>query len=379
MKRVFAVAAALFALAVIAPSASAASSLVGQWHLDEGSGTTVADSSGNGNNGSFGTGLEWVSGRFGTALSFDGSTGQVLVPDNNALAPGTAISVSAWVKNPGSPGLYRYIVAKGATRCIAASYGLYTGPNGGLDFYVSSSRGTVYDRSPAADTRVWDGGWHIAVGTFDGKMVRLYVDGSEIGSGTKHTGTLEYTLPNPNDFFIGDYPACSGRHFQGSIDEVNVWNTALSAAEVLASYQQATHVPTGGAAPPVIGSPTTPLPGGGTRTTPGGTGSNRRIPAIRGLKLTPAAFRLGHGHASHPGKSVVGTMITYTSSQAARRASWFRSGRPASRRGGGASRPRMSSAAGRRAATSTSPSAASSTTTSPGATTSGSPDFAGAR
>ena len=61
------------------------------------------------------------------------------------------------------------------TSCAAASYGLYTGPNGGLEFYVSSSRGTVYVRSPDAGAGVWDGGWHMVVGTYDGNTVRLFV------------------------------------------------------------------------------------------------------------------------------------------------------------------------------------------------------------
>jgi hypothetical protein len=75
---------ALLALAVTASSAAATSGLIGQWHFDEDSGTVAADSSGNNDTGNLFplTGPpQWVAGRFGTALSFNGSDG-VEIPDN---------------------------------------------------------------------------------------------------------------------------------------------------------------------------------------------------------------------------------------------------------------------------------------------------------
>ena len=120
------------------------------------------------------------------------------------------MTVSAWIKHAGSPGNYRYVVAKGANGCIAASYGLYSGPNGGLEFYVSQGHGSVYARSPDAGQHVWDGQWHLAVGTYDGSTVRLYIDGGRgrvrdpMGRARSNT-----CCPNSNDFYIGNYPGCS--------------------------------------------------------------------------------------------------------------------------------------------------------------------------
>ena len=93
------------------------------------------------------------------------------------------MTVSAWVNIDATRATSRYIVAKGASGCIAASYALYTGANGGLEFYVSSNGGLSYTISPDAGTDIWDGNWH----SVDRHLQRvrrcdLYVDGKEVGS-----------------------------------------------------------------------------------------------------------------------------------------------------------------------------------------------------
>ena len=223
------------AVLISAPTASATAAsrgVVGEWPLNEGVGTQAADISGSGNNGTLSGGATWVNDGSGSALSFDGVSGQVKVPNNPSLEPASGVTVQAWVKHTGSPGQYRYVLAKGATGCIAASYGLYTGPNGGLEFYVSRDRGTVYARSSDAGQAVWDGRWHLVVGTFDGDVIRLFVDGAEVGSGITYPGSLEYLLPASNDLYIGSYPGCDQHEFLGFIDDAMVWNRALTPQEV---------------------------------------------------------------------------------------------------------------------------------------------------
>ncbi len=259
MRRLSQIAFLILMSAAFAAPAAATTAPVGQWKLNEGQGTQVADSSGNGNNGTLFGDVAWTSGIAGSALDFvDGSSG-VKIIDNSVLEPVSTVTVSAWIKQSSSPGGYRYIVAKGATGCSAASYGLYSGPNGGLEFYVSRARGTKYERSPDAGTRVWDGSWHYAVGTFDGTTVRLYVDGAEIGSGTPYPGNIEYLLRSSNDFYIGDYPGCASRGFRGAIDDVTVWNRALTPAEIAAA-----------AAPGGAGNPS----GSGSGSGSGGAGGS---------------------------------------------------------------------------------------------------------
>jgi hypothetical protein len=312
MNRFVGLAAALLALAASGSSSAADTALVGQWHLDEGRGATVSDSSGNNNNGTITGGAQWVQGRFGAGLDFDGQTGRVQILDNAAIEPSSSLSVSAWVKSAGSPGLFRYVVAKGATGCIAASYGLYTGPNGGLEFYLSHRRGTAYTPSPDAGTGVWDGRWHMVVGTYDGATIRLFVDGNEVGSGTARTGTIEYLLLDSNDLFIGDYPGCVQHNFQGVIDEINIWSRALSAAEVQAAFSQANQGPSGGGDRGGGGPTTTPPQTGAPRAGSGGTGA--RPPVLSALRVSPSAFSVTvrRRHRSH------GTTVSYVDTQSAR-------------------------------------------------------------
>jgi hypothetical protein len=226
---------AVAALAVSAP-AYASSPLAGWWPLYEGSGTTAHDSSGNRDNGTLSGNANWASGYFGSALSFDGSSGRVDVPDSSALEPSNTVSVGAYVKGNGTPGAFKYIVSKGDNACFASSYALYTGANSGLEFYVSQNAGMTYSISPDAGAGIWDGNWHFVVGTYDGHNVRLYVDGKQVGSGTPATGSIGYNLPTGNDLWLGHYDGCQGFDFEGSIDEPTVWSTALSAQQISGGY-----------------------------------------------------------------------------------------------------------------------------------------------
>jgi Concanavalin A-like lectin/glucanases superfamily len=208
---------------------------VGQWDLNEGSGTTAANDawlfSGP---GTLSGDVTWSDGRFRGGLSFDGTNGVVDVQDTNAL-DSPLVSVSAWVRSDASPGDYRYIVAKGGNGCCTGSYGLYTGAAGGIEFYVDSSQ-TTYVVSPDGGTGIWDGRWHNVVGTFDGSTVRLYVDGQQVGDGTPDSAPIQYGLPSGNDLAIGNYPWCQGLGFAGDIDEVKVFDRALGSAEIHLGY-----------------------------------------------------------------------------------------------------------------------------------------------
>jgi hypothetical protein len=164
-------------------------------------------------------------------LAFDGAGGQVRIPSAAGLET-PAVTVEAWVKRSGSPGAFKHIVAKGASMCMAASYALYSGPNGGIQFYVSSGSGTSFTRSPDGGAGVWDGQWHLVTGTFDGSTTRLYVDGAEIGSGTPTTDPIDYGALDTRDLFVGRYPGCDNHDFDGAIDDVRIYGRALTAAEV---------------------------------------------------------------------------------------------------------------------------------------------------
>lgn len=224
----------LLALFGVAGAAQASLLPVGQWDLNEGAGTVAHNDypfmSGD---GTLEGAVAWTTGRFRDGLAFSGN-GEVDVTNVAGLSP-ASVTVSAWVKSDGSPGDYQYIAVKGGSGCCTGSYGLYTGANGGLEFYIGTSPG-AYVLSPDAGTGVWDGQWHNVVGTFEGSYVRLYVDGRQVGSGTPDTAPIDYDLPSGSDFVIGDYPWCPGLGFTGDIDEVKVFDRALSPGEIGLGY-----------------------------------------------------------------------------------------------------------------------------------------------
>jgi hypothetical protein len=114
---------------------------------------------------------------------------------------------------------------------VTASYGLYTGTGGGIVFYVSN--GVSVSLSPDAGAQIWDGDWHRVLGTFDGAVVRLYVDGREVGTGTPSNVVLAYGLPDNDRFYIGDYrgTCTSSLGFVGDIDAVRVGNLTSDSSD----------------------------------------------------------------------------------------------------------------------------------------------------
>jgi hypothetical protein len=227
-------AALLAALASMTPaSASAATDLGAFWHLDESSGTTAVDTSGNANHGTI-NGASRTTGRFGRALRFDGNDDSVFIArSGNSLEP-AAVTVESWVRGSASPGAFKHIISQGAYLCEVASYGLYTGAGGGAAFYVSNGSDDQVAVSPQAPPSIWDGAWHHVAGTYDGTAVRLFVDGAEVGTGTAATIPIGYGLPNPAGQ-LGAFGGGCMLNWAGDLDEPRIWRRALSASELAAS------------------------------------------------------------------------------------------------------------------------------------------------
>ena len=201
---------------------SAPAGLVAAYGFNEGTGTTAADSSGNGRSGTL-TGATWsASGKFGGAVQFDGVNDWVTVADAAALDFSSAFTVEAWVNSSDATG-YRTVALKESTNGLA--YALYahdTGPNpggyinvGGLDVGVGSG------------TPVTPNTWtHVAL-TYDGTTMRLYKDAVQAGS-RGEAGTLISTTGALR--FGGNGPW--GEWFAGRLDEIRLYNRALSVTEI---------------------------------------------------------------------------------------------------------------------------------------------------
>ncbi|WP_374455811.1 LamG-like jellyroll fold domain-containing protein [Nocardioides sp.] len=234
--------AALLGTVLAAPPASArAGGVGGLWLFDEGSGQVAYDLSFNGNRGQLGTtaGADaadptWVQlPRLlflkRAALRFNGAQ-SVRMADAPSLEP-DGVTVLARVRSTG-PGAFRYVMSKGAFQCENASYGLFTGGDGGLVFYVSD--GTTVFRSADAGAAIWDGSWHTVMGAFDGQSIRLWVDGRQVGAAAPAAANVYYGMPNGDDFYVGDYggPCASPLGFIGDIDAAAVLGTYDRAASL---------------------------------------------------------------------------------------------------------------------------------------------------
>jgi len=213
-------------------SAGVLDSVSGWWPMYEGSGQTVHDLSGHGNNGTLGStpaaddnDPSWIKGfPFGSALRFDGND-FVRIP--NAPQLNTAnLTVSTWVRASASPGLYRYVLGKGATGCNSASYGLYTAYSGGLRFYIyDPSRGEI--TSGLADpAQVWNGKWHHIAGTWDGTTAKLFIDGKLVPGSSSVPGTIDYDQ-GAGDVGVGDFLGTCDLFYTGDIDDVAIFSQAL--------------------------------------------------------------------------------------------------------------------------------------------------------
>ena len=253
---VVAVAAAVLASLCVSAPAFAQPTLGGEWHMDAlsvaGEGIwSTPDTSGNGLGVSGNVPPSaLVPGRWGNAVGFNAADFYELSttqpqPD---LEP-AHVAVMAWVKAAQSPGPNAYIIAQGGgPTCTPSSYALTTGGDGGLQFDVSDGASV----SPSADPgpHVWDGNWHFVVGTYDGTTVRLYVDGSEVTPGTASNTVIGYQLPT-DTFTVGGYPDPNCRQFAfytGALDEVRVYDRALTADEISQLQQAST-----GDTPPELG------------------------------------------------------------------------------------------------------------------------------
>jgi hypothetical protein len=219
-------------LATAAPAAAWEWPLRGYWPLHEGTGQTIHDISLNGNDGRLGRtsgpdgrDAEWIRGLFGigSALRLDGDD-FVVMPDTSSLRP-KRVTAEAWVRAPQSPGQFKYLMAKGGNGCEAGSFALYTSNNGGLAFYVYD--GSKWWRSPMHGQGIWNGQWHHVAGAYDGRAVRLFVDGRQVGTGTPFSGEIEYDLPR-KELFLGSYRGSCDLTFAGDIDEPRLWNADLS-------------------------------------------------------------------------------------------------------------------------------------------------------
>jgi hypothetical protein len=249
--------------------AAIADGLVGYWPLNEGSGTSTEDASPNSNNGTI-SGATWTTaGKFGNALSFNGTSNYVSCGSDASLRPSSALSISAWVK-PASFGYYEGIVCNfHDTGSTESGYCLVDLADGVFCAGVAGSDGSIgYVKAGTYST----GQWHHVALVFDGAMTRLFVNGSVVKT-TAESAPIDYNPLPLYGFQIGRYADDNEAwYYDGVIDDVGVWSRALSAGEISWLYN-------GGAGNSILGGACVDVneTGGSTEVQEGGAGDSYTV------------------------------------------------------------------------------------------------------
>ena len=200
-----------------------AQELVLHLSFDELDGKVVKDLSEFGNNATFKGNPKLIEGVFGKALEFDGKTsGQI--PDHASLDLVEAITIEFWAIVKGGEA-----IQSGVEKGIAWVSGLYNLAalyNGGtiLQFFDLPDGCNDENIGPS----IQDGEWHFLAGTWDGDDILLYIDG-ELEADMPCKGELK---PNNDPLFLGARGG-SGRFLTGALDEIKVYNYALTKDELL--------------------------------------------------------------------------------------------------------------------------------------------------
>jgi hypothetical protein len=200
----------------------AANGLVAAYGFDEGTGTGVADASGSGNGGTTSNTTWSTAGKYGAALSFNGSSSYVNVPDSSSLDLTNGMTIEAWVRPSSLGTTWRTVVLKQQTGDLA--YGLYANNNSTRPVgYVYNSA----ERSAGGGSALAANAWSHLATTYDGANLRLYVNGVLAGT----TATTGNVVVSSGVLRIGGNSVW-GEYFSGLIDEVRIYNRALSASEI---------------------------------------------------------------------------------------------------------------------------------------------------
>jgi hypothetical protein len=202
-------------------------SLVAWYKFDEGSGNAVVDSGPANIDGATVGDPSWADGALGKALVFDGNDAYVSLGNHPKFSITNQITVSAWIKVKAFDKNYQTIISKGDTSWrLQRNAGTDTLEFGCMGLPIpNNSWGGIYGKINVNDEQ-----WHHAAGTYDGSRICLYVDGA-LDVSVDVIGTIR---ANDHEVYIGENVEKPGRFWNGLIDDVRVYNYALSTDEIAA-------------------------------------------------------------------------------------------------------------------------------------------------
>ena len=200
---------------------------VGLWLLNEAGGLSAYDLSGNNNHGTLTNQPTWTPGRFGQALSFDGVDDYVDCGGDASLKPILQISVEAWIKFYSLIAGVRFL-SDWHQSSTADRWLFYSAITDEVQWYLcNAGAGTA-----SVGYSITAGIWYHIVGIYDGSNMKLFINGNLVGSNpisgelNSGTGTVRFGKQ-----------AEAGDCLDGLIDEVRLYNRALSAQEIQWLYQ----------------------------------------------------------------------------------------------------------------------------------------------
>ncbi|HWA51560.1 MAG TPA: DUF2341 domain-containing protein [Patescibacteria group bacterium] len=214
---------------------------VAYWNFDEGTGSTVNDSSGNSNTGTWqGTlGNQWATGKYGKGGNFNGSDNYVSTNTSTSTTTMPNFTSEAWFKTGTASG--HDIISLGGTQTgtdNSHSRDLYMGADGKIYFGIADGGSNIYTVNSLSTLN--DGKWHFAVGTYTSstKAIALYIDGVSQGT-TNDTGESSFS----GWWRIGSYrltawTQASDGYFTGQIDDVKIYNYARTQAQIAYDYNR---------------------------------------------------------------------------------------------------------------------------------------------
>ncbi|MCY2927346.1 MAG: hypothetical protein NT031_18300 [Planctomycetota bacterium] len=206
----------------LVPSRNLADGLIGHCPADG----EANDDVGN-HHGTFHGGVDYAPGKLAQAWRFNGKDGRIALA-NPTKADKDAFTISAWVK-VAAAGAHQVVLSKwyldgreGQSYCLGITPAmcpeLALGPNGAGVVYITSPDAVTADK------------WHHLAATWNGKEARLYLDGASKGSLAIPSGLRASEAP----WSVGAHDGAAGGSFHGLIDELSIWNRALSEEEVRA-------------------------------------------------------------------------------------------------------------------------------------------------
>ena len=195
--------------------------LVAHWKFDDGSGTTLFDSSGNGHDGTLVGDPKWVPGRLGGALEFDGDGDFVELENNTDFDIPVNITITCWIKVNQFDKTWQAIVTNG---------------DGSWRVHRSSSSNNIAWGSSGLSptdltgtTDVSTGEWFHIAAVYNGTQKLLYINGN-LDASSDSTGNINNSTYGVN---IGENDQATGRYFDGLIDDVRIYRRALLDVEIL--------------------------------------------------------------------------------------------------------------------------------------------------